>query len=192
MRCLIAPAGDVWYLERRYATLVEDCPVPFADLREFIAELDDLNEIRGVENADWDLEIGTICELNYERQGAALLFDNIKGYPRGYRVLTNGTETFERALACLEFPQEMTIDAALEEFEGRVRDYRPVPPREVKTGPVLENVLHGDDIDLWKFPTPRWHEGDGGRYLGTGCVVIMRDPDNGEINLGTYRVMIHD
>ena len=164
----------------------------FADLREFIAELDDLNEIRAVDGADWDLEIGTICELNYEKRGPALMFDNIKGYPKGYRVLTNGTETFERALACLEFPTEMTMDDALEEFERRIRTYRPVPPHEVSTGPVLENVLRGDDIDLWKFPTPRWHEGDGGRYLGTGCVVIMRDPDNGEINLGTYRVMVHD
>lgn len=166
--------------------------MPFSDLREFIAELDDLNEIRIVENADWDLELGTICELNYERLGKALLFDNIKGYPKGYRVLTNGTETLSRALCSIEFPLDMTEDAAIEEFERRVRNYRPVPPREVPTGPVMENVFHGDDIDLWKFPTPRWHEGDGGRYLGTGCIVIMRDPDNGEINLGTYRVMVHD
>ena len=79
--------------------------MPFTDLREFIAELDDLNEIRAVDGADWELELGTICELNYERQGKALLFDNIKGYPKGYRVLTNGTETLARALASLEFPE---------------------------------------------------------------------------------------
>ena len=166
--------------------------MPYADLREFIAELDDLNELRVVEGADWELEVGTICELNYERQGPALMFDNIKGYPTGYRVLTNGTETLSRALCSLEFPGQMGVDEALEEFERRIKTYRPVPPREVESGPILENVLRGDDVDLWKFPTPRWHEGDGGRYLGTGCIVIMRDPDNGEINLGTYRVMIHD
>src|SRR5579862_7128482 len=87
--------------------------VPFSDLREFIAELDDLNELRGVDGADWDLELGTICELNYERQGPALLFDNIKGYPKGYRVLTNGQETFKRALCSIEFPLEMSLDEAL-------------------------------------------------------------------------------
>jgi 3-polyprenyl-4-hydroxybenzoate decarboxylase len=32
----------------------------------------------------------------------------------------------------------------------------------------MENVYHGDDIDLLKFPVPRWHERDGGRYIGTG------------------------
>jgi len=171
---------------------MKEVSVPFADLREFIAELDDLNEIRMVQGADWDLELGTICELNYERQGKALLFDDIPGYPSGYRVLTNGTETYRRALASIEFPLEMEMDDALEEFERRIRTYRPVPPKEVTTGPILENVFHGDDIDLLKFPSPRWHEGDGGRYIGTGNIVIMRDPDNGEINLGTYRVSVHD
>src|SRR5437016_1284764 len=166
--------------------------MPYRDLREFIAELDDLNQIRGVDGADWDLELGTICELTYERGGLALLFDNIKGYPKGYRVLTNATETLTRALCCIEFPTDMGVDDAIAEFEGRLRTYRPVPPKVVTSGPILENVLRGDDIDLLKFPTPRWHENDGGRYLGTGCIVIMRDPDNGEINLGTYRVMIHD
>ncbi|MBM2832180.1 MAG: ubiD, partial [Dehalococcoidia bacterium] len=43
-----------------------------------------------------------------------------------------------------------------------------------------------------RFPTPKWHEKDGGRYIGTGHMVITRDPDTGEVNLGTYRVMLHD
>lgn len=37
------------------------------------------------------------------------------------------------------------------------------------------------------FPTPRWHDGDGGRYIGTACMVITRDPDTGWVNVGTYR-----
>ena len=47
-------------------------------------------------------------------------------------------------------------------------------------------------IDVTKFPAPQWHSKDGGRYIGTGCYNIMRDPDEGWINCGTYRVMIHD
>ena len=45
---------------------------------------------------------------------------------------------------------------------------------------------------MWKFPTPKWHELDGGRYIGTGSIDITADPDTGWVNLGTYRVMIHD
>lgn len=39
---------------------------------------------------------------------------------------------------------------------------------------------------------PRWHERDGGRYIGTGHVVITRDPDESWVNVGCYRVMVHD
>jgi 4-hydroxy-3-polyprenylbenzoate decarboxylase len=67
-----------------------------------------------------------------------------------------------------------------------------VPTREVADGPVLEHIQRGAEVDLWKFPTPRWHEGDGGRYIGTGDIVVTRDPENGQINVGTYRMMVQD
>ena len=69
---------------------------------------------------------------------------------------------------------------------------KPLPPVQVETGPVKENILIGADIDLFKFPTPKWHELDGGRYIGTGDMGIMRDADEGWINLSVYRVQIHD
>ena len=59
------------------------------DLRSFLNALEERGKLRAVNNADWDLEIGTINELMAERQGPALLFDNIKGYPQGFRVATN-------------------------------------------------------------------------------------------------------
>ena len=62
----------------------------------------------------------------------------------------------------------------------------------VSSGPILENVCSGDDVDLFKFPVPFWHERDGGRYIGTGHIVITRDPDDGWVNVGCYRVMVHD
>ena len=67
-----------------------------------------------------------------------------------------------------------------------------IPPKFVDSGPVMQNVMTGDAIDVTKFPAPQWHPQDGGRYIGTGCYNIMRDPDDGWINCGTYRVMIHD
>jgi len=166
--------------------------MPFADLREFITAADQIGELRTVRGADWDLEIGTITELNYERQGPALLFDEIKDYPRGYRILANAMDSLRRSLLALGLPVDLSMDDALQEYQRLMSAYKPVPPREVSTGPVYENVLTGRDIDLWKFPTPKWHEDDGGRYLGTGDMVIMRDPDGRRVHFGTYRVMVHD
>src|SRR5207237_381005 len=56
----------------------------------------------------------------------------------------------------------------------------------------LENRQEGNEVDLTRFPAPLWHRDDGGRFLGTGNIVVMRDPDTGWINCGTYRVQVHD
>ncbi len=40
-------------------------------------------------------------------------------------------------------------------------------------GPVLENALKGDDVDLSIFPSPCWHKNDGGRYIGTMNVACI-------------------
>src|SRR5262249_32605303 len=60
----------------------------------------------------------------------------------------------------------------------------PVTAKEV---PVLEN----SGSDLEKFPAPHWHALDGGRYIGAGSIVVMRDPDGGWINASIYRVQVH-
>ena len=66
--------------------------MPYRDLREFLTALEEHQELRTIQGADWNLEIGTITELNYERQGPAFLFDSIKDYPKGYRILTNAMD----------------------------------------------------------------------------------------------------
>ena len=166
--------------------------MPERDLRGFIDLLSDHGELRVVDGADWELEIGTISELNYERQGPALLFDNIKGYPSGYRLVTNAVDTLKKALVALDFPLDLSLEEASQALEKKRHDFKPVPAIEVSEAPILENAYFGDDVDLLKFPTPRWHDGDGGRYLGTGCSVILRDPESSALTMGCYRLMIHD
>jgi len=167
--------------------------MPFEDFRQFLDACDEIGELRVVNEADWDLEIGAIAELNYENDGPCLLFDNIKGYPPGYRVATNVQDGHRRAMLSVGLSPDLDLDASMGAWSEKVGACQPVPPVEVTHGPILENVFHGDDVDLLKFPTPRWHENDGNaRYLGTGCAVILRDPDTNDIKLGTYRVQVHD
>ena len=54
------------------------------DLRSFIDRLESMGEIKTIEGADWNLEIGGLTELLSEKRGPALLFDRIKDYPPGY------------------------------------------------------------------------------------------------------------
>ena len=65
-----------------------------------------------------------------------------------------------------------------------------IPPVIVKDGPVKQNVVKGDDIDLLKFPVPKWNRMDGGRYILTYAGVVTKDPDTDTHNVGIYRGMV--
>jgi 4-hydroxy-3-polyprenylbenzoate decarboxylase len=162
------------------------------DLRLFLETLEKMGRLRVVNGADWDLEIGTINELMAERQGPALIFDNIKDYPPGFRVATNLLHHRVGQKLAFGFREDMTDLECVSEWKNRWNEYKPIKPVIVKNGPIKENVLTGNEIDIYKFPTPKWHTHDGGRYIGTGVVTITRDPEDGWVNCGTYRVMIQD
>jgi len=168
-----------------------------SDLRAWIARIEGLGELQHVSGAHWDLEIGTISEINYRRKpSAALLFDNIVGYPAGYRVLTGSVSNSRRMAVTLGLDETFDTSALVQALRGKPLQWEAAAPRFepecVKTGPILENVVQGRDVDLLKFPAPRWHEHDGGRYLGTGVAVVTSDPDTGRINVGAYRMMIQE
>jgi len=64
-------------------------------------------------------------------------------------------------------------------------------PVEAKHAFFLENSRTGDDVDIAMFPAPLWHKEDGGPFIGSGSIVVMRDPDTGWINASIYRVQVH-
>src|SRR3989454_18168 len=164
------------------------------DLRSWIDEVEKLGELARINGADWDVEIGAITELGHHRgeQSKAILFDQIKGYPEGYRVLSNTLNTVKRIAATLHMDTNYTRLDFIKDIKRHITEVDYIKPEVVKDAPVMENVFEGKDIDMWKFPTPKWHELDGGRYIGTGSVDITVEPDEGWVNLGTYRVMIQN
>jgi len=166
----------------------------YTDLRDWIQKVDELGELRRVEGADWNLEMGAITEV-YARNEPypAILFDKIKDYREGHRVLIGVHHmSLKRQLLTLNMPLDYNRMQFIQTCRERLDHPHNIPPKVVKTGPVMENVMEGKDIDLLSLPVPRWHEDDGGRYLGTAHVVITRDIDEGWVNLGCYRVMVHD
>lgn len=163
------------------------------DLRDWIARVEEIGELKAVEKAHWDLELGAIVDLYLEKMGRpALLFDSIGEYPKGYRVLANVLTSIKRIAISLGYPTNIDKLGLIKAWKDYFGKLDVIPPKVVKDGPVKENVLKGDDINLLKFPTPKWHETDGGRFIGTGNIVIQKDPDTGWVNLGAYRVQVHD
>jgi len=164
----------------------------YRDLREFIALVDKLQALRRIEGADPRFEIGAITELAAGMPAApALLFDAIKGFPRGLRIFTNAVTSPQRAALALGIDPALRPLDALKVWMEKRRTLKPLAPSPVKDAPFLENVLTDDAVDLAQFPVPVWHRGDGGPFMGSGSIVIMRDPDSGWINASIYRVQVH-
>jgi 4-hydroxy-3-polyprenylbenzoate decarboxylase len=163
-------------------------------LRSFLDECEQYGEIKVVTGTDWHLEIGALTETVSELidEPPALMFDEIKGYPKGFRVLSIPTASRRRMALALGLPPETERMEIVRYAAKRMKEAKPIPPVEVTTGPVMQNVMRDEEVDLLKFPVLKSHRGDGGRYIGTGCTFINRDPDTGYVNMGTYRMQVHD
>jgi phenylphosphate carboxylase beta subunit len=160
------------------------------DLRGFIDRCAAIGELKRITaEVDWNLEISHISKLNEERGGPALLFENVKGYSSP--VLTGAFGTPPRLSIAMGMTTSRSMcDLAREWMKLSIKEV--IPAREVATGPVLENVAEAGSVSLDKFPVPKFYPLDGGRYIGTAVFLVVRDPESGDINLGTYRMQMLD
>lgn len=164
------------------------------DLRSWMSKVAKFGELEHINGVDWDLELATLVELlNEEKKPRpAVLFDHFAGYPPGYRVAVNLLSSVNRLALTVGLEPGITALEFIQAWRYKIKEVKPVDPLFVPDGPLFENTLHGSQINLFKFPVPRWHELDGGRYIGTDDLVVTRDPDNGWVNVGTYRIMVHE
>jgi UbiD family decarboxylase len=168
---------------------------PYRGLRQWLERVDAMGELKRVSGAHWDAEMGALTHMLTEKSGGAapaLLFDEVPSYPKGYRTLYGELSSIRRIALTLGLPNPARKVDIVKSYHERMRRLELVPPRFVKDGPILENVISGDAVDVLKFPVPRHHEADKARYIGTACCVITQDPDEGWFNLGTYRSQVYD
>ena len=162
--------------------------VGYKDLRGYLEKLEAAGLLKHI-TAEVELkhEIGAICAVSFERQGPALIFDNIKGYA-GKPLVTNIISTVDQlAIAFNTAPDADEIyRVVVDGMNNRL------PSVTVATGPCKDDKHTGDAINLYELPTPVWHELDRGPYIGTTAGNVTRDPATGQLNLGTYRCMIVD
>lgn len=165
--------------------------MPFTDLREFIAALDREAQVQRIEEAvDWNLEIGAVTRFSAEESLPAPFFQKVKGHPDGYRVLGEVLSNHKRIAIAMDMDSNASPKDLIGEYIKRKES--PIKPVLVKDGPCKENIHKGDDVDLFEFPVPMIHEGDGGRYIGTWHVTICKDLNSDWVNWGMYRHMLHN
>ncbi len=166
------------------------------EFRKWIERVSNAGLLKQVNGADWDLEIGVLTEMNARGKKYTLLFDEIRGYPKGHRILVGSLIDSKRVALALDLPVQTSNLELVRLFRDRLssdelsRNASDFPPETVSDAPLFENRMTGAQVNLFSFPSPKWHEYDGGRYIGTADCVITKDPDSDWINVGAYRVMV--
>src|SRR5688572_11791302 len=114
----------------------------WGDLREWLARVDSLGELKRVTGANSEEDIGSITEMLDHTEGSpSVLFDEIPGFKPGYRVLVNSMGSIKRQVVTLGLdPAEASHDRLMQFWRDRLKDFAPMPPVIVKRGPVLENI----------------------------------------------------
>jgi UbiD family decarboxylase len=168
----------------------------YKDLRGWIEKAEGLDKLVRISGVHWEKEMAALAELFEAKkkfQTPALLFDEIPGYPKGYRVLFHELITPWAVGLTMDFPIEYeTLVDLVKVVRQKLEAVKPIPRKVTRTGPILENVYRGSEVNILKFPAPLFSEFDGGRYIGTSDCVIMQDPDIGYVNVGTYRMQLYD
>ena len=160
------------------------------DNRELIKKIEEIGElVRIKKEVDWDLEVGAITRRTSELKSEAVLVENIKDYP-GWRYIGNHLASFSRVACALGLDPNTDRRKIGEVYLERIR--KPIKPVLIADAPCQQNVIMGDDVNLFDLPAPMVHDGDGGRYLVTGALRVTKDPDSDWVNWGTYRNMVHD
>jgi 4-hydroxy-3-polyprenylbenzoate decarboxylase len=157
----------------------------YKSFRKFVEELDAVGELSHVTcEVDWDSEIGSITRAIFKRKGPAVLFENVKD--SRIPLFCGAMHEAKKFGMMLDISDNLKEQCAF--LTERLS--KTIAPVIVSEGPCQENVLLGDDIDLYMFPTPKWHPNDGGRFIGTMGCFVTEDPETGIPNVAVFRSMI--
>jgi 4-hydroxy-3-polyprenylbenzoate decarboxylase len=185
----------------------------YKDLRDFIAQLEQLGELKRVAvEVDPRLEMTEVCDRVLKAGGPAILFEKPKGFDGAsgrarIPVLANLFGTPRRVALGMG---EESVEALRE--VGKLLAYlkEPDPPKGLKDAwdklPVLKQVLNmapkvldsapcqeivweGKDVDLSRLPIQTCWPGDAGPLITWG-LTVTRGPLKTRQNLGIYRQQV--
>jgi len=183
----------------------------YRDLRDFVAGLESLGELRRVaEPVSVRLEMTAVSDFVLRSAGPALFFEKPDGYkfpvlanlfgtPRRVALGMGATEVNElrdvgRLLARLkepEPPKGLKDTGRLLQMAKAIWDMK---PSSVRQPACQEVVLEGSDVDLTRLPVQTCWPGDAGPLITWG-LVVTRGPQGGpnaraRQNLGIYRQQV--
>ena len=159
------------------------------DLRDWISDIESAGELKIIKGAEPKEEIGGFVDIYKRKMGNPALHvrrgAGISERPSRHRQHPDLGAAHQRRARIARQASEIEL---IQWWRNYMKNAPSHKPKAVNGGPLLDNVLEGNDVNIQSIPTPVWHERDGGPFIGTACMVAMKDPDTGWINYGSYRV----
>src|SRR5437870_147191 len=113
--------------------------VTYRGLRDWLEQVEKLGELLKVNGAHWDREMGAITQMLTEgskSKAPTILFDEVPGYPKGYRTLYGQFSTIKRVALTLGLPLQYEHKADIvKAYHHRMTEMKLIKPKVVKTGP---------------------------------------------------------
>ena len=136
----------------------------YDDLRQWLEEARKLGEVKELSGLTWQQDIGMVASTAAHDDAApCFVFEEVPGTIKGSRVLVNFFGG-KRKNMTLGFATDLSKIDLSEGFRTNfIGPMRRIAPKYVDDGPIFENVMTGDDVDVTAFPAPKWHAADGGR-----------------------------
>src|SRR5215470_13844840 len=132
---------------------------PRQDLRTWLAQMEAAGELQFVRGANREDEIGGIVDF-YQRQAnnKAVLFDDIPGYPAGYRAVANILTSTRRIRMTLGLPADASDMELIQWWRKYMKELKTIPPVTVPSGLLLQNVTRGNEVGSHKTSASKWYE----------------------------------
>jgi 4-hydroxy-3-polyprenylbenzoate decarboxylase len=178
----------------------------YADLREFVAQLEKRGELKRISApVSPRLEMTEICDRVLRSGGPALLFERPQGFD--IPVLANLFGSVQRIalamgvenalalrevgklLAYLKEPEPPKGLSDLWEKFPVLKQVLNMAPKERSSGPCQEVVWEGKDVDLGRLPVQTCWPEDAGPLITWG-LTVTRGPAKARQNLGIYRQQV--
>ena len=178
----------------------------YRDLRDFIAQLEQLGELRRVSApVSPYLEMTALCDRALRAGGPALLFENPTGHSMpvlgnlfgstrrvamGMGVSDVGElRQFGHVLATLKEPEAPKGFKELVGLSSLVKTLWNMAPKEHSSAACQDVVWEGQDVDLSRLPVQHCWPGDVAPLITWG-LVITKGPLKARQNLGIYRQQV--
>ena len=178
----------------------------YKDLRDFIDQLEKLGELKRIAvQVDPKLEITEICDRTLRNKGPALLFEkptgssiallaNLFGTPErvAYGMGESSVSALREVGKLLAFLKEPDPPKGMKDAWEKLPVFRNVlnmNPKVVRQAVSQQVVMHGDEIDLGRYPIQTCWPKDVGPLI-TWALVITRGPLKDRQNMGIYRQQV--